>query len=550
MRSPDPAGRAGEHAGDADAQARIARLIAEVDDYLYSDELAPGGRRRTVLAGAGRQRLLGADATPVLDPLAEWQAAVHADDRQVWEEFLTAARDGRATAEYRLVGHDGATRWVWDRGTRRTTADGREYFDGVASDITESRQLHDELMTTIAEMNQLNGELLAAREEAERRSRVDALTGVFNRRHFGEVLARTLAESQTAERASLPGLILLDVDRFKHINDTYGHGVGDEVLTGVAARLHARIRREDCVARWGGEEFVILIPELTDDLTLRRIGEAVRVAISGEPLPTSAGPLAVTASFGAVRLTPELATPERLVDAADQALYSAKRRGRNQVRQYTELSEADLISEEPETVRVAQALALAVSIREGMPELHSQHVADLSVKVAEHVGASPAVVLRCRLGGWLHDVGKIAIPDFVLAKRGPLDPAEWQLMRQHSIVGEEMVRRVAGLAEAAAAVRHHHERYDGTGYPDRIAGEGIPLEARIIAVVDAYSAITADRVYQGARTRQQALQELQRCAGTHFDPHVVDAFAAVIEEESARIRRRLGARRDDEAEVA
>jgi diguanylate cyclase (GGDEF)-like protein len=549
MRSHEPAGGPREPDGD-DAQARIARLIAEVDDYLYSDELAADARRRTVLAEAGRERLLGVESAPAPDPLGEWQAAVHPDDREVWDAFLTSAREGRATAEYRLVGHDGATRWVWDRGTLRTSADGREYFDGVASDITESRQLHDELMTTIAEMNQLNGELLAAREEAERRSRVDALTGVFNRRHFSEVLLRTLAHSQDDGHVGLPGLILLDVDRFKHINDTYGHGVGDEVLTGVAARLHARIRSDDCVARWGGEEFVILIPELTDDLTLRRIGEAVRVAISGEPMETSAGPLPVTASFGAVRMTPELATPERLIDAADQALYSAKRRGRNQVRQYTELSELDLISEEPETVRVAQALALAASIREGMPELHSQHVADLSVKVAEHLGASPATILRCRLGGWLHDVGKIAIPDYVLAKAGPLEPDEWQLMRQHSIIGEEMVRRVAGLAEAAAAVRHHHERFDGSGYPDRIAGEGIPLEARIIAVVDAYSAITADRIYRGARTREEALRELKRCAGTHFDPAVVEAFGAVLEEESARIRRRLGARRDDGAEVA
>src|SRR5262249_45553733 len=151
-------------------------------------------------------------------------------------------------------------------------------------------------------------------------------------------------------------------------------------------------------------------------------------------------------------------------------------------------------------------------------ELHGQHVADLSVKLAERLGAPAACVLRCRLGGWLHDVGKLAIPDRILAKRGPLDEAEWHTMRQHAVGGAQLVLRVAGLAEASAVVRHHHERYDGTGYPDGLAGAEIPLDARIVSVVDAFCAMTAQRVYSPGRSREDALAELHRCSGTQFDP--------------------------------
>jgi HD-GYP domain-containing protein (c-di-GMP phosphodiesterase class II) len=304
------------------------------------------------------------------------------------------------------------------------------------------------------------------------------------------------------------------------------------------------------VARWGGEEFIVLLQAIDDDETLRRIGDGLRHAICVDPIETSAGSLAVSASFGGVRLAPELHTAERLVEAADRALYSAKRRGRNQVRLWSELTERDLTSNEPEAVGLAQALALAAGIRDGLPELHAQQVAELAVAVADRLGTSPATQLRCRLGGWLHDVGKIAIPDRVLAKAGELDEGEWALMQRHTLIGEQMVRRIPGLTSAAAAVRHHHERFDGSGYPDGLAGDQIPLEARIIGAVDAFSAITNERVYGHGRSREDAIDELRRCAGTHFDPEVVQALVACLEDEAARLRRRLAARRTDQARAA
>jgi HD-GYP domain-containing protein (c-di-GMP phosphodiesterase class II) len=144
------------------------------------------------------------------------------------------------------------------------------------------------------------------------------------------------------------------------------------------------------------------------------------------------------------------------------------------------------------------------------------------------MGLPGPVVLRCELGGWLHDIGKAAVPSRILDKPGPLDPDEWAVMATHPAIGESIVRDVAAVREAAAAVRHHHERYDGTGYPDRLAGSAIPIEARVVAAADAYAAMTAARPYSAARTPAEAMVELRRCSRTQLDPRVVSALLAVL----------------------
>jgi HD-GYP domain-containing protein (c-di-GMP phosphodiesterase class II) len=148
-----------------------------------------------------------------------------------------------------------------------------------------------------------------------------------------------------------------------------------------------------------------------------------------------------------------------------------------------------------------------------------------------------ATLLRCQLGGWLHDVGKVAVPEHILFKPGPLDETEWAIMRTHPVVGEQLVRTVPALHEAAPAVRHHHERFDGRGYPDGLAGHAIPIEARIVGAADAYAVITSDRVYFRARTPQQAAVELRRSAGSHIDPVVVEALLEVLGLADASLRR-------------
>jgi response regulator RpfG family c-di-GMP phosphodiesterase len=260
---------------------------------------------------------------------------------------------------------------------------------------------------------------------------------------------------------------------------------------------------------------------------LRAAGERVRRLVAAASVQHDGFDVPFTVSVGAASSL-DATTPDSLLAAADRAMYAAKRRGRDRVCLYSELAGDDFLTEVPEALRIAEALALTVSVREGMPPLHNQQVAELAGAIATELGLPQQGILRCQVSGWLHDIGKTAIPDAILAKPGALTDDEWLQMRRHPEIGEAIVRRIAGLADAASGVRHHHERYDGTGYPDRLAGADISLEARVVAVADAYSAITSRRPYQRERTREEAIEELRRSAGGHLDPVVVDALCAVL----------------------
>ncbi len=348
-------------------------------------------------------------------------------------------------------------------------------------------------------------------------------------------------ELSRAARDGAPLSVLqIDIDHFKRINDAYGHAAGDAVLVAVARRLAGSVRTSDVTARWGGEEFCVLLEGVDDDTALREIGEAVRLRIENAPVLVEGIEIAVTASIGAARATAGLVGADDLVDAADRALYAAKRRGRNQTRLYSEWLFEDFVAEDPDAVRIAEALALTASLREGTSSLHPMQVADVAMRTAEALGSPSPVVLRCRLGGWLHDVGKVAIPDEILTKRGPLDESEQSVMQRHPEIGAEIIQRVAGLKEAVRAVRHHHERWDGNGYPHGLAGEEIPIEARIVAAADVYSAMTSDRSYRRARERSEALREMEQLAGSQLDPVVVPALIRVLTEDRIRLDARFG----------
>jgi diguanylate cyclase (GGDEF)-like protein/PAS domain S-box-containing protein len=449
------------------------------------------------------RNLLGYEPEEVVG--RDWSLVVHPDDAA--DDYAQGASDFESRSAkpvtVRCVTKDGRTRWFsW----------------------TGAYDPEDDLMLYVG--RDVTGDV-EHRTEMERQSRTDSLTGLANRRHLVDALHAELGRAAREGRA--PGVVLLDLDRFKTVNDTHGHPAGDAVLMDVGRRLRRSIRSYDTVGRWGGEEFCVILPGLETEEELHRAAEHLRAAITVAPL--GAGPellLSVTTSAGGALAQPGLWSVEGLIDAADRALYSAKRRGRDQTRLFSELTVEDLVAEEPEAIRLAQALALSAGAREGIAETHCAQVADLAASIATTVGLPEATVMRCRLAGWLHDLGKIAIPDAILTKAGPLDEAEWAVMRSHAEIGESILRRIAGLSDAAPAVRHHHERYDGTGYPDGLAGEEIPMEARIVACADAYSAITVDRAYRAARSRHEAIAELRACAGAQLDPTVVDAAVSVL----------------------
>ena len=349
---------------------------------------------------------------------------------------------------YRLVGVDGVARWVRDRAAIRVV-DGRVLLTGAVRDISAQRHAEDERADAVRRLEWL--------------SSVDALTELFNRRHFSEVLRARLAGS-----AAGAAIALVDVDHFKRINDTQGHQIGDVVLREIARRLKDATRPCDVTSRWGGEEFCVLLDEIGDDDELETLVERLRASVAASPIPVGGnGAVEVTISIGAVRPSAECHTPEQLLASADAALYAAKRGGRNQARIADGAPLLVPVDASEGLEGVVQALAAAASVRGGIGPMHAAQVAALSTAVALELELPAATVELARLGGWLHDCGKVTVPTDILAHRGPLDDQARDRMRHHAIAGEALVSVVPGLSSAAQIVRSHHERFDGTGLSRR-----------------------------------------------------------------------------------
>jgi diguanylate cyclase (GGDEF)-like protein/PAS domain S-box-containing protein len=507
------------------ARERLTRLVEVVDDVFFELERMADGDLRARHVNPGIARLLG--GSPGTDVLASWRGAVHEDDQPALREHIEQMRAGVPTeTEYRMVGRDGVTRNVWSRVFPHNDLEGRLLLVGVLSDITERTRMAEALEIALT--------------AAERQAATDALTGLANRARLTASLDARLERPDTAV---CTGLLLLDVDRFKRINDTHGHHAGDEVLIELGRRLSAIVGERGLVARLGGEEIAVLVTGARHEPGLRELAEEVRAGVGDTPMIVEGLRIPVTVSIGAAQGGESFVTRDSLLSAADRALYAAKRRGRNQVVLVGDLTQRDLEREVPEAVRIAQSLALLASSREGIHEDHCQLVADLSEAVATELGLANDAIQRCYLGGWLHDIGKASIPDRILEKSGPLDDEEWHLMHAHVGLGENLVVRIDEIASSAPAVRHHHERVDGKGYPDGLAGDAIPIEARVVAAADAYCAIAADRVYARGRDRDAALDELRESVGSHLDELVVEALVRVVKRQALQAERRKRVRR-------
>ncbi len=494
----------------AEANATLTRILGAIEEYVYTGEFLPDDSYRVLFVGPCRERLLGMSIEE--SRTAVWADHVHPDDLELFDAAHEGAHaTGRLDVEYRLVGADGRVRWVRDRGRMRLE-EGRRFLDGSVLETTAFKR---------AELA-----LERARARAHRLATVDPLTGVFNRRSLPSRLA--------AAGTGPVGVLSVDIDHFKNVNDLYGHPAGDAVLVAVAARLRAAVREGDAVFRMGGEEFLVLLAGLPDDLALADIAEAVRLRIAAEPVEAGGEALPVTVSVGAARAdglpAEEMAAEaETLLATADRALYAAKRSGRNQVRLAAPgVAMDDEVIADSDALRMAEAMARVAAGAVGLPDDHLARVSQLSARLARRLAGSPSLVLRCRLAGLLHDVGKVLVPPSVLTKPGPLDEEEWRLVRAHPVHGEALLAAVPDLRPIAPIVRQHHERFDGTGYPDGLAGEDILLEARIVAVAECWTAMMSARPHRPALSEEDALEELERGAGAHLDARLIDALRSVL----------------------
>lgn len=343
-----------------------------------------------------------------------------------------------------------------------------------------------------------NEDLLGlSREEAS----TDVLTGLGNRRALIEELSSAVARQAPGGHELL--VAMFDLDGFKQYNDSFGHGAGDALLTRLGARLSAAVAGAGTTYRIGGDEFCMVAwcaPDAAAGL-LDRALEAMNDHGEGWH---------IGCSQGAVWVPSEATTPSEALKTADVRMYANKASRSSTGRQVTD------------------ALLQVLSEQDKSMDTHGGHVAELSAEVAQALHQPDLEVQRIRLAATLHDIGKTAIPESVLNKAGPLDEHDWEFMHRHTLIGERIVLAAPALAGAAALIRSSHEHVDGKGYPDGLRGEQIPLGSRIIAVCDAYDAMTTARAYREAGTVDAALEELKRCSGSQFDPDVVEPFCQIM----------------------
>jgi len=364
----------------------------------------------------------------------------------------------------------------------------------------------------------------------------DYLTSLLNHRAFQE---RLETESSRALRYSRCfSLLMLDIDHFKRINDIYGHQAGDEILRQLALQILGNCRETDVVARYGGEEFAVILPETRGDQA-QAMAERMRSSVEAQPFTlNNAEPIRLTVSVGVADFPFDSSRPEGLVMAADLALLRAKNISRNCVCTYSALSRLGKIDDpyllhrylEEGTVESVIALVEVMENRDPYVRGHSRRVTDMALEVGKRMRLSESEYDSLREAGLLHDVGKIGIPVGILNKPSALTETEWRYVETHPGVGGAVMKAIGRTADLAPVITHHHERYDGTGYPDRLKGEEIPLLARIIAAADATDAMLSARPYRPPFTFEEAVAELERQAGSQFDPQIVEVLVAFLRE--------------------
>jgi len=365
-------------------------------------------------------------------------------------------------------------------------------------------------------------------ERALAQASEDGLTGLPNHRAFQTRLEEEVARARHGGRPL--ALMMVDLDDFRTVNNTYGHQAGDTTLVAIATALRAGVRGADVAARYGGDEFAVLLPETGMDEAYE-VAERVRAAIAALDLTELGVSIRLGASVGVAALPLHAMTREDLVHAADQAAYAAKHQGKGRVGRPEEAIlpldrdpgalAAQLMNANMATV---EALAAAVDAKDPYTRGHSQRVAGYAEAIARALGLPPEDIARVRLSGQLHDVGKIGVPDAILTKPGALDDAEFAILKQHPTIGERMLAAAPFLQEILPAVRHHHERWDGRGYPDGLKDRMIPRDAAILAVADSFDAMTSSRTYRPALALPEARRRLREGSGTQFDAAVVAAF--------------------------
>ena len=430
---------------------------------------------------------------------------------------------------------------LWEKEREQLIASEIELFFPIKSKgaligiLAVGRKLHDSsyrsedvdlIMTMAAEAGVVieNAQLYAA---AKMRANTDELTRLFNHRYFHERLEEEIARG--LRFGATFSLIFLDLDLFKRYNDIHGHLAGDEILKQIGQSIRGSLRAVDMAFRYGGDEFAVILPSASSEDAYRvaeRIHKSIEKAMSSrQALLTCSAGIASWPTDGVMR--------EALIQCADLALYQAKQWG-NRTCLPSEVANSNIPelragSEAKERVlSTIYALAATVDARDHHTFGHSRRVSNYATALGQAIGLPPERIAILRTAGLLHDIGKIGMSDELLNKTTLLNEEDWEPMHSHPDLGISILKHINGLAGCLPGIQYHHERYDGTGYPSGLNGDNIPLDARVIAIADAYEAMTSLRPYRkGKLTHKQALEELECNAGTQFDPELVEVFCSL-----------------------
>ena len=364
--------------------------------------------------------------------------------------------------------------------------------------------------------------------KTEQMARIDELTGLLNRRSLDEQLPGEV--SRHSRYGGVFSLIVFDLDSFKSFNDNYGHLAGDKLLKQVGSITKGAMRGSDQAFRYGGDEFAVLLPQTAIEAAYQ-VAERIRKRVASE---MKASRIPVSVSLGLASWPADGLNANDLINAADKALYQAQRSGGNQ----SNRASGTLLFAEDTTVNVADksnedlstiyALAAMVDARDHYTRNHSKRVSEYVVAMGEALHLEPLEISKLSTCALLHDIGKIGINDEILNKTGKLTAEEWEEIKTHPQLGATIASHARQLMPYMPGILHHHERYDGKGYPEGLKGEEIPFEARVLAIADAFAAMTSERHYSTMMPIDEAIEEIKRSAGKQFDPQLVEVFLTVI----------------------
>lgn len=517
-----------------DAGKAVPKRVRNTLDTIVGGVVILDGKRRIVMANEAFQKSIDCEIDEILGKeLREFGFAISDGAKMPWDVAMDT-KERQVGATLHLQQTDDEARSFVVNAT--PVLDANDSLAGILvsfEDVTVLERQKQNLISAMSELETSKDEIRQQNLRLQELASRDALTGVFNRRALFERFEKLWTERSGGSL----GCIMLDVDHFKKLNDGYGHAVGDQVLRDVARIIQENVVEPGFVGRYGGEEFCVVLPA-TDSATSAAIGEQIRAAIEA----ALAEPYHVTASFGVSGVELGAANFQAMLEQADQALYHAKDSGRNAVVVWDEdlvaaeqtadsarasqvdSAKAKQTDEQPISYHAVASLHAALAYRDADTALHSQRVAELAVALGRGM-MSVGELYVLEIAGILHDIGKVGVPDSILLKPGKLDDEEWKVMEAHARMGVEIVESSFDSTQLSDIVRFHHYRYDGTNTPPGAPiGKDIPLGARIVCIVDAFDAMVSNRVYRKGRPAEQAFEELRRCAGTQFDPDLVERF--------------------------